>query len=157
MVSLNFPHYPVRVKNTENKHFIFDPIRKKWSLCVPEEWVRIHCIYYLTSTLNYPASWLRVEQKIELYGNLKRFDIVVENPKKGIEILVECKSPSVTINQQTFDQIARYNLKLKSNYMMISNGMNHYFCTMDFKNNKYVFIEQLPFFNAEMESNNSIE
>jgi hypothetical protein len=144
MVSLGFPKYPVRVKNTENKPLIFDPVRKKWSVLTPEEWVRIHCLYYLTQTKGYPLSWIRVEQKVEVYTTQKRFDIVIQNPNKGIEVLVECKAPSVAISQSTFDQIARYNLELKSNYLMITNGLNHYFCQMKKEQKNFTFIESLP-------------
>lgn len=144
MVSLGFPKYPVRVKSKENKPLIFDPVRKKWSMLTPEEWVRVHCLYYLTETKGYPLSWIRVEQKIEVYTTYKRFDIVIQNPNKGIELLVECKSPSVVIKQSAFDQIAQYNLKLKSKYLMITNGLIHYFCRMSIDQKSLTFIDILP-------------
>ena len=146
MERLNFPPSAVQLKNKENKPLVFDQIRKKWLRCTPEEWVRVHCINYLIHTLNYPASWIKVENEIKLYNTSKRFDIMVVNPIRGNLLLVECKAPSVKIDQQVFDQIARYNLEAKSQYMMLTNGMNHYFCTMDYTNQRYHFIKELPNF-----------
>jgi hypothetical protein len=146
MERLNFPLNAVQLKNKENKPLVFDQIRKKWLRCTPEEWVRVHCLNYLIHTLNYPASWIKVENEIKLYNTSKRFDIMVVNPNRGNLLLVECKAPSVKIDQQVFDQIARYNLEAKSQYMMLTNGMNHYFCTMDYTNQRYHFIKELPNF-----------
>jgi hypothetical protein len=146
MERLNFPPSAVQLKNKENKPLVFDQIRKKWLRCTPEEWVRVHCLNYLINTLNYPASWIKVENEIKLYNTSKRFDIMVVNPNRGNLLLVECKAPSVKIDQQVFDQIARYNLEAKSQYMMLTNGMNHYFCTMDYTNQRYHFIKELPNF-----------
>lgn len=147
MEKLNFPHSTISLKNKENKPYIFDPIRKKWLLCTPEEWVRIHCINYLIDFLTYPASWLRIENEIRVYQTLKRIDLLVVHPEKGNFILVECKAPSVKIDQKVFDQIARYNLEVNSKYMMLTNGLNHYFCSMDDQNKRYSFIETLPKFS----------
>lgn len=144
MEKLNFPPSTISLKNKENKPYIFDPIRKKWLLCTPEEWVRIHCLNYLIDFLGYPASWVRVESEISLYQTQKRIDLLVEHPEKGNLILVECKAPSVKLNQKVFDQIARYNLEVKSHYMMLTNGLNHYFCKIDNHKKRYSFIEALP-------------
>lgn len=148
MKRLNFPPGAVQLKNKENKPLVFDQIRKKWLQCTPEEWVRVHCLNYLIHTLNYPASWIKVENEIKVYNTRKRFDIMVVNPNQGNLLLVECKAPSVKLDQQVFDQIARYNLEAKSQYMMLTNGMNHYFCTMDYTNQRYHFIKELPNFNT---------
>ena len=144
MEKLNFPPCQLQLKNKENKSFIFDLVRKKWVLCTPEEWVRIHCLYYLIETLGYPASWIKVENEITLYNMKKRFDIMVVDPRKGNLVLVECKAPNVPITQKTFDQIAQYNLQVNSVFMMLTNGLNHYFCLMDYTKKEYRFIEQLP-------------
>ncbi|MFT6748916.1 MAG: hypothetical protein ACI9XR_000901 [Flavobacterium sp.] len=146
MQKLNFPEYQYRFKNKENKLAIFDEIRKKFILVTPEEWVRQNCVHYLIKELNYPKSHINVEKLVKINGINKRYDIVIFNLKGEIEILVECKAPSVTINQATFDQIAQYNLKLKANYLMVTNGLNHYFCQMDFENEKYSFLKTLPKF-----------
>jgi len=144
MQKLNFLEYTFRFKNSENKVKIFDKIRKKFLALTPEEWVRQHVIQYLIVEKKYPISLINVEKIIKLDGVIKRYDIVVFNTDGTIKILIECKAPEVKISQDTFDQIARYNLKLKAEYLMLTNGLNHYFCIMDFENEKYRFLKDLP-------------
>ena len=144
MQKLNFPTYSFRFKNSENKVSIFDEIRKKFILLTPEEWVRQHVIHFLLQDKNYPKSYINVEKLIKINDLSKRYDGVVFQPNGDIFLLIECKAPEVPISQQTFDQIARYNLVLKAKYLMVTNGLNHYFCQMDFENEKYVFLKELP-------------
>ena len=144
MQKLNFPTYSFRFKNSENKVSIFDEIRKKFILLTPEEWVRQHVIHFLLQDKNYPKSYINVEKLIKINDLSKRYDGVVFQPNGEIFLLIECKAPEVPISQQTFDQIARYNLVLKAKYLMVTNGLNHYFCQMDFENEKYVFLKELP-------------
>ncbi|MEL1248246.1 type I restriction enzyme HsdR N-terminal domain-containing protein [Flavobacterium helocola] len=144
MQKLNFPVYSFRFKNSENKVSIFDEIRKKFILLTPEEWVRQHVVQFLLQDKNYPKSYINVEKLIKINDLSKRYDGVVFQPNGEIFLLIECKAPEVPISQQTFDQIARYNLVLKAKYLMVTNGLNHYFCQMDFENEKYVFLKELP-------------
>jgi len=141
---LNFPVYSFRFKNSENKVSIFDEIRKKFILLTPEEWVRQHVIQFLLQEKKYPKSLINVEKLIKINNLNKRYDGVVFQPNGEIFLLIECKAPEVPISQHTFDQIARYNLVLKAKYLMVTNGLNHYFCQMDFENEKYVFLKELP-------------
>ena len=144
MQKLNFPVYSFRFKNSENKVSIFDEIRKKFILLTPEEWVRQHVVQFLLQDKKYPKSYINVEKLIKINDLSKRYDGVVFQPNGDIFLLIECKAPEVPISQQTFDQIARYNLVLKAKYLMVTNGLNHYFCQMDFENEKYVFLRELP-------------
>jgi len=144
MKALRLPPANFRVKNTEKGRLIFDPIRKKFVVLQPEEWVRQHIICWLINYKNTPISLINVEKQLVIAGTSKRYDIVVFNPDGSIEVIVECKAPSIAIDQQVFDQIARYNLAAAANYLMVSNGMEHYFCTMDYENQRYNFIEDLP-------------
>jgi hypothetical protein len=144
MKKLNFPVYSFRFKNSENKVAIFDEIRKKFILLTPEEWVRQHTIQFLLNENQYPKSYINVEKLIKINDLSKRYDVVVFQPNGEIFLLIECKAPEVPISQNTFDQIARYNLVLKAKYLMVTNGLNHYFCQMDFENEKYVFLKELP-------------
>ncbi len=144
MQKLNFPTYSFRFKNSENNVSIFDEIRKKFILLTPEEWVRQHVVQFLLQDKKYPKSYINVEKLIKINDLSKRYDGVVFQPNGEIFLLIECKAPEVQISQQTFDQIARYNLVLKAKYLMITNGLNHYFCQMDFENEKYVFLKELP-------------
>jgi hypothetical protein len=144
MQKLNFPSFSFRFKNSENKTAIFDEIRKKFIILTPEEWVRQHVIQYLLQDKNYPKSYINIEKLIKINSLNKRYDIVVYQPNGSIYLLIECKAPEVAITQQTFDQIARYNLVLNAKYLMVTNGLNHYFCKMDFENEKYIFLKELP-------------
>jgi len=146
MQKLNFPEYSFRFKNSENKVLIFDEIRKKFVVLTPEEWVRQHVVKFLLEEKKYPKSYINVEKNIKINGLTKRYDIVVFNPDGSIFLLVECKAQEVSITQNVFDQIARYNLKLNAQYLMVTNGLNNYFCQMDFENEKYIFLKELPLF-----------
>ncbi|MBJ2172718.1 type I restriction enzyme HsdR N-terminal domain-containing protein [Aureibaculum sp. A20] len=147
MVVLNLPKAELSIKSKENKQFIFDIIRKKNMVLTPEEWVRQHVVHYLINHLNYPKSIIAVEKQLTINTLKKRFDILVFNTKGNPEIIIECKAPKVKITQDTFDQIARYNLNLNAKYLMVTNGLNHYFCQMDSENEKYVFLEALPYYS----------
>ena len=144
MIKLNFPVYSFRFKNSENKVAIFDEIRKKFMLLTPEEWVRQHTVQFLLQDKKFPKSYINVEKLIKINDLSKRYDVVVFQPNGEIFLLIECKAPEVPISQNTFDQIARYNLVLKAKYLMVTNGLNHYFCQMDFENEKYIFLKELP-------------
>ncbi len=141
---LNFPKFSFRFKNSENKISIFDVIRKRFVILQPEEWVRQHCIHYLIENKGYPKSLINIEKELIVNTLRKRYDIVVFNPDGSIHLIVECKSPAITINQSTFDQVAQYNLVLNASYLMITNGLNHYYCQMDFKAEKYQFLKDIP-------------
>jgi len=141
---LNFPKFEYRFKSTENKISIFDVIRKKFIILQPEEWVRQHCIHYLINVKKFPLSLINVEKGITINGLKKRYDIVIFNSDGSIHLIVECKSYNVEINQHTFDQIARYNLTLDANYLMVTNGINHYYCQMNMQEERYAFLKDIP-------------
>ncbi|EGV42744.1 type I restriction enzyme HsdR N-terminal domain-containing protein [Bizionia argentinensis JUB59] len=147
MQALNFPKFSFRFKNSENKVSIFDPIRKKFVILQPEEWVRQHCLQVLMTDKKYPKSLINVEKELRVNDLKKRYDIVVFNPDGSIHIIVECKAPSIPVNQKTFDQIAQYNLTLKATYLMVTNGLDHYYCQMDFEAERYNFLKDIPDYN----------
>ncbi len=148
MQALNFPKFSFRFKNSENKISIFDEIRKKFVILQPEEWVRQHCVQFLMIEKNYPKSLINVEKELIVNDLKKRYDIVVFNPDGSIHLIVECKAPEITINQDTFDQIARYNRALNAKYLMVTNGLNHYYCQIDFENERYDFLKDIPDYNG---------
>ncbi|WP_394971767.1 type I restriction enzyme HsdR N-terminal domain-containing protein [uncultured Croceitalea sp.] len=147
MLPLNFKKYSFRIKNSENRIYIFDTIRKRFVVLQPEEWVRQHVIHFLVEEKKYPRSIINVEKQITLNSLKKRFDIVVFNSDGTIKILVECKSPNIEITQATFDQIARYNMKLDAEYLMVTNGLQHYYCQIDHAQEKYTFLREIPDFS----------
>ena len=144
MQPLNLPTYTFKIKSKENNYAIFDIIRKKYMVLTPEEWVRQHIVHYLIEEKKYPISLIAVEKKLTINNLTKRTDVLVFNTLGLPEIIVECKAPSVKITQDSFDQIARYNLKLKANYLIVTNGLTHYFCKMDLENECYIFLEDIP-------------
>ena len=147
MIPLNFPKYSLRIKSRENKPLVFDPVRKKYVLLTPEEWVRQHCLHFLIRDRGYPAGRTLVERQLVVEGLEKRIDIGVCHPDGRILLLVECKAPDVPIDQGVFDQIARYNWKARAGFLMVTNGMNHYFCQMDYARKRYTFLKDLPAFH----------
>lgn len=147
MQSLNFPAYNFRFKNNKNKVQIFDVIRKKFVVLQPEEWVRQHVVNYLVEEKKYPKSHINVEKQLKINNLTKRYDIVVFNSDGSIHILVECKAPEIKISQSAFDQIARYNMQLQANYLMVTNGLEHYYCKMNLQEEKYTFLRQIPDFS----------
>ena len=132
------------MKSEAEKTYIFDVVRKKYLLLNPEEWVRQNFIHYLNKEKKYPLGLMGVEQMVK-YNSLKtRADIVMYNTEGKANIIVECKAPDVKITQDTFNQIAKYNSQLKVKYLMVTNGMNHYCCKMDYESNRITFLEEIP-------------
>lgn len=144
MQPLNFPEYSFRFKNSENKTAIFDVVRKKFVVLTPEEWVRQHVVQFLLSEKGVPQSLLNVEKQLKVHKLVKRYDVIVYKPDGSIYLVVECKAASIPITQETFDQIARYNLALKAEFLMVTNGMKRYYCMLDYEQEKYHFLKDLP-------------
>jgi hypothetical protein len=143
---LNLPDYPFKIKQSGRDTFIYDEIRKKFLVLTPEEWVRQHFVQYLIHQKKYPKTCIRVEGGLKLNSLQKRTDIVVFNLSGEMILMVECKAPHVKISQDTFDQIARYNLVHKTPLLAVSNGMQHFFSEIDFEERNYKFISELPSF-----------
>jgi hypothetical protein len=144
LVPLELPPYPFKIADENGQLTLFDPIRKKTIIITPEEWVRQHFVQYLINQKKYPKTLIKLEGGHKLYGAAKRSDIVVYNPAGEKILLVECKAPSVTIDQKTFDQVARYNMVHRVKTIAVTNGLQHYFCLIDFKAGNYKFLEELP-------------
>jgi len=144
LVPLQLPPYPFKISDQNGQLSLFDVIRKKNIIITPEEWVRQHFVQYLINQKHYPKSLIKLEGGHKLHGMAKRTDIVVFNSSGDKILLVECKAPSVPIDQKTFDQVARYNMVHKVNLLAVSNGLQHYYCRIDFEKRDYQFIEELP-------------
>jgi len=141
---LCFPNYEFRIKNRHNKKYIFDLIRKKFILLTPEEWVRQNCIMFLINEQKVPKVLINVEKKIKVNNLTKRYDIIVYKPNGSVFLLVECKSPKVNINQETFNQISIYNSEIIAEYLMLTNGLFNYYCSIDYSNQCYKFVKDFP-------------
>ena len=144
MEKLNLPSYNFNIKLEEQRKLIFDSIRKKYVVLTPEEWVRQNFISYLVQTKNYPQGLIAVEKKVDVNRMPQRSDIVLFNNKAVPVMIVECKAPSVKISQDTFNQIARYNMKLQVPYLVVTNGLKHYCCEINYETNSFRFIPEIP-------------
>ena len=141
---LNLPPYPFKITDQSGTLFIFDEIRKKELVLTPEEWVRQHFVQYLILQKKYPKTLIKLEGGHKLHGQPKRSDIVVYNKDGEKILLVECKAPSVPIDQNVFDQVARYNMVHRVQLLAVTNGLQHYYCRINFETSSYQFVEELP-------------
>jgi hypothetical protein len=144
MRALNLPSYDFRFRTTSRKQYIFDEIRKKYVVNTPEEWVRQNFIRYLIVVKRYPEALISIEREISLNRMSKRCDAVIYSKYGNPLMILEFKAPDVSVGQPVFDQIVRYNLALKVNFLLISNGLKHYCCKIDFQNKDYAFMHAIP-------------
>lgn len=152
MRQLNLPAYSLSTKVLKGIRYVHDPIRKKYVQLTPEEWVRQHLVHFLINEKHVPKGLMAVEMKLEYNKMLKRSDIVVYARNGHPLMIVECKAPTVPINQKVFEQIAMYNLSLQVPFLIVSNGMDHYCCRIDLHQKSFVFLQEFPDyreFNAE--------
>ncbi len=145
---LALPPYPFRITESNGTLTLFDELRKKHVIITPEEWVRQHFAQYLINQKGYPKALMRLEGGLKLNGMARRTDIVVFNTIGERILMVECKAPSVPITQKVFDQIARYNMAHKVQLLAVSNGLQHYYCSVDHAESSYKFLPELPDYNA---------
>jgi len=136
----------LQTKQEADKRYLFDPIRKKWLVMQPEELVRQLIILYLVQEKNYNRNRIRIEMGLQVHDLQKRCDILVYDHQMVPFLLIECKAPSVAVNQQTFRQIAHYNLPLKVPYLLVSNGMVSHCCKMNYEDRSFEFVKSIPSF-----------
>lgn len=149
MQKLNLPQFDFRLKKEGRKHYIFDDIRKKFILLTPEEWVRQNFIRFLIEDKNYPRSLMAVEKQITINSKLFRFDLVGYQRSGQPFLIAEFKAPGVKITQQAFDQVVRYNMALKVKLVIVSNGLQHFVCAIDYDNGSYNFLKEIPGFESK--------
>lgn len=144
MNALNLPPYDIKAVVRNGKRMIFDDLRRKYVSLTPEEWVRQHFTHYLTGHLGYPATMLANEVELQVGQKHLRCDSVLYGLHAEPRMIIEYKAPTIAITQKVFDQVSVYNLLLHVDYLVVSNGMNHYCCKMDYVNQKYLFLEEIP-------------
>ena len=146
MQLLNLPQYKFRLRQNGTQKEIFDVFRKKYVVLTPEEWVRQNILQFLVNERNYPAPLIAVEIGLKYNSLQKRADILVYDKQGKPFLLVECKAPEVKITQDAFDQVARYNMAFEVKYLVITNGINHFCCVMEYENSSFKYLETVPFF-----------
>jgi type I site-specific restriction-modification system R (restriction) subunit len=149
MQSLNLPNYATKVSQINGKQFIFDIIRRKNVVLTPEEWVRQHFINYLITEKNYPKELIANEVTVSLNGMSRRCDTVVYNQFIEPIVIIEYKAPSVPITQEVFEQITRYNICLRVGILMVTNGLQHYCCRIDYETSTYSYLKEIPGYGSK--------
>jgi hypothetical protein len=141
---LNLPTYDFRTTERAGNRIIYDPLRDQYVRLTPEEWVRQHFVQYLIQELDVPAGLVAIEASFQYQNQPRRADAIVHDRQGDPLLLVECKAPRVSINQDAFDQCARYNIVLEAPYLVVTNGQTHYACAIDFETRSYSFLDDLP-------------
>ena len=144
MNQLNLPPYPLKITSKGDKQLIFDFLRRKYVALTPEEWVRQHFVHFLVEHKGYPKGLLANEVELKIGEKRLRCDTLLYTSETQPRMIVEYKAPDITLQQKTFDQISAYNLLLKVDYLMVSNGLQHYACKMDYTTRSYTFLEDIP-------------
>jgi hypothetical protein len=148
MQKLNLPEYSFKIRTAAGKTSIFDSLRKKYVRLTPEEWVRQNFVQFLIAEKKYSPSLIAVEAGVKVNNNPQRADLVIFDRSGNPLLVAEFKAPEIKISQQTFDQIARYNMQLKVPFLIVSNGMEHYCCRINYIEKSYAFLPEIPDFTA---------
>lgn len=146
MVQLNLPSFDHKVQKVEGKTLIYDIVRRKYVALTPEEWVRQHLIHFLINHLSFPKGLIQVESGLKYNKLAKRTDVVVYDRKGDPLLILECKSFKVPISQKVFEQSAIYNGTLKADYLLVSNGLEHYCCQINHHSKSFAFLDSIPDF-----------
>ena len=144
MYRLNLPPYEIKVSTDNGRRVIWDMLRRKYVVLTPEEWVRQHFIHYLIDCKGYPSALLANEVELSCGTKKLRCDSVLYDKNAIPHLIIEYKAPNIPITQKTFDQISVYNFLLKVDYLIVSNGLQHYCCMMDYANNRCVLLKDIP-------------
>ena len=144
MCKLNLPAFDIRLQEVDGQTKIFDVLRRRYVSLTPEEWVRQHFVHYLINYKHYPTTLLANEVPLRIGEKQIRADSVLYDKSLHGRMIIEYKAPDVRLTQKVFDQISTYNLLLHVDYLVISNGLQTYACRMDYVNQKYIFIREIP-------------
>ena len=144
MNELNLPAYDVKLRGTREKPEILDFLRKRYVALTPEEWVRQHFVHFLMDVKGYPQGLLANEVELRLGDKSLRCDTLLYGKAMTPRMIIEYKAPHIKIQQKTFDQVVAYNRLLKVDYLVVSNGLEHYCCRMDYERSSYEFLKDIP-------------
>ena len=144
MIKLNLPSFDIKLKGTKEHPMIFDILRRKYIALTPEEWVRQHFVHFLVEHKGYPAALMANEIQLKVGDKVLRADTVLYSKELRPRMIIEYKAPHIPITQKVFDQITIYNMLLHVDFLVVSNGLQHYVCKMDYQSKKYLFLEDIP-------------
>ena len=141
---LNLPPYEIRVREEQGRRQIFDFLRRRYVALTPEEWVRQHFVHFLVEHLGYPKGLLANEVELRVGEKKLRCDTLLYNKGLQPQMIIEYKSPEIELTQRVFDQITVYNMLLHVDYLIVSNGLQHYCCHMNYDGQCYEFLREIP-------------
>ena len=144
MNQINLPPYAIRMREKDGKRQIFDFLRRRYVALTPEEWVRQHFVHFLTEHKGYPKGLLANEVELRVGDKHLRCDTLLYNKELKPQMIIEYKKPDIELTQRVFDQITAYNFLLHVDYLVVSNGRQHYCCRMDYEKGEYSFLESIP-------------
>ena len=144
MQSLNLPPAELKLSEHNGQSCVFDILRRRYIRITPEEWVRQHFVHYLIEHKGYPSELLANEVSLSLNSTTKRCDTVLYDQKAQPRMIVEYKAPHIALSQKVFDQISRYNIVLRVPYLIVSNGIQHYCCRVNYEQQTYQFLREIP-------------
>ena len=144
MNELNLPAFDVKLRGTHEKPEIFDFLRRRYVAMTPEEWVRQHFTHWLVEHKGYPKGLLGNEIELRCGDKRLRCDSILYNKETQPQMIIEYKAPTVSVTQRVFNQISVYNLLLRVDYLVVSNGVQHYCCRMDYARQTYEFLQEIP-------------
>ena len=144
MNQLDLPPYAIRMREKDGKRQIFDFLRRRYVALTPEEWVRQHFVHFLTEHKGYPKGLLANEVELRVGDKHLRCDTLLYNKELKPQMIIEYKKPDIELTQRVFDQITAYNFLLHVDYLVVSNGRQHYCCRMDYEKGEYSFLESIP-------------
>lgn len=147
MYSLNLPTYAIKISGKGDKTLIFDNLRMKYVSLTPEEWVRQHFVHYLIEHKHYPTGLLANEVELKIGNKKLRCDSILYNKVLEPIMIIEYKAPTIQLTPKVFEQITTYNFLLHVDYLIMSNGIQHVCCKMDYKNERYLFLKDIPDYN----------
>ena len=147
MNDLNLPPFAMRLREQDGKREIFDFLRRRYVALTPEEWVRQHFVHFLVEQKGYPRGLLANELELRIGQKKLRCDTVLYNKVLQPQMIIEYKKPEVSITQRVFNQITVYNMLLHVDYLVVSNGLQHYCCRMDYEHQSYEFLSDIPSFS----------
>ena len=144
MLPLNLPPTTLKLSEHDGQTYVFDTLRRRSIKLTPEEWVRQHFVHFLMEHKGYPAGQLANEVSLSLNGTTKRCDTVLFDQHAQPLMIVEYKAPHIALSQRVFDQISRYNIVMRVPYLIVSNGIKHYACRIDYERQAYEFLREIP-------------
>ena len=144
MIPSNLPSFDIKLQGTREHPRVLDVLRRRYVALTPEEWVRQSFIHYLIEHLGYPQTLLANEVPLRVGDKQLRADSVLYDRHLRPKMIIEYKAPTIPITQRVFEQIAAYNILLHVDYLIVSNGLNHYCCKVNYNNKECLYLDHIP-------------